>query len=199
MIIQIIEKQYISYVVEIHLKAFRGFFLSSLGDEFLQVYYDSIRINKRGILLGCFENDNLLGFCAATYLSAGFNSYLVKKNLIKFNKIGFYLLFTNPKGLIRLFKNFTKSNANISDNGQYAELLSIGVDPALHGKGIGSLLLTALEKEFKNQGVKELSLTTDYYNNEQTLKFYKSLNFKIMYDFIAYPNRRMYRLIKELS
>ncbi len=108
------------------------------------------------------------------------------------------LLFSKPKGLIRLFKNFTKANSNISDKGQYAELLSIGVDPTAQCKGAGRLLLTALEKELRDQGLKELSLTPDYYNNEKTIKFYKSLNYEVLYDFIAYPNRRMYRLIKNL-
>lgn len=185
-------------VVFLHLKAFDGFFLTSLGEKFLKVYYNAVRENDRGILIGCFEDGVLLGFCAATTLSAGFNSYLVKKDFIKFAGIGMRLLFSKPKGLIRLFKNFTKANSNISDKGQYAELLSIGVDPTAQCKGLGRLLLTALEKELRDQGIKELSLTTDYYNNEKTLKFYKSLNYEVMYDFIAYPNRRMYRLIKSL-
>lgn len=194
-----IQKYEIGQVAIVHLRAFKGFFLTSLGENFLEVYYNAIRENKRGILLGYFENEQLVGFCAATSLSAGFNSYLVKENLIKFTNIGLRLLFTNPKGLIRLFKNFTKSNTNISDNGQYAELLSIGVDPATQGKGIGRALLTALEKRLKEEGVKELSLTTDYYNNDKALKFYKALNYEVMNDFIAFPNRRMYRLIKKLS
>lgn len=194
-----IESNEIGQVLTVHQKAFEGFFLTSLGENFLKIYYNAIRENDRGILLGCFDNEQLLGFCAASTLSAGFNSYLVKKDFIKFAGIGMRLLFSKPKGLIRLFKNFTKKNLNISDNGQYAELLSIGVGPMTQGKGVGRLLLTALEKELKNQkGVKELSLTTDYYNNEKTLKFYKALNYEVMYDFIAYPNRRMYRLIKNL-
>lgn len=199
MIIQKVEKQHIPTIVRVHNKAFKDFFLTSLGENFLKVYYNAIRENDRSILLGCFEDSVLLGFCAATTLSSGFNSYLIKKDFIEFSRIGIKLLFSKPKGLIRLFKNFTKRNSNITDNGQYAELLSIGVDPMTQGKGVGRLLLTALEKELKNQkGVKELSLTTDYYNNEKTLKFYKSLNYEVMYDFIAYPNRRMYRLIKNL-
>lgn len=193
-----IEPNEIGQVLTVHQKAFEGFFLTSLGENFLKIYYNAIRENDRGILLGCFDNEQLLGFCAASTLSAGFNSYLVKKDFIKFAGIGMRLLFSKPKGLIRLFKNFTKANSNISDKGQYAELLSIGVDPTAQCKGAGRLLLTALEKELRDQGLKELSLTTDYYNNEKTLKFYKSLNYEVMYDFIAYPNRRMYRLIKNL-
>jgi len=199
MTIQKIEKSHIPTVVKIHKEAFKGFFLTSLGENFLQVYYNAINKNKRGILLGYFDNEQLIGFCAATFLSSGFNSYLVKNNISKFVLIGFRLLFTKPFGLIRLFKNFTKSNAIFSDKGQYAELLSIGVDPDFQGRGAGRLLLIALEKELKDHGANQLSLTTDYCNNDKTLKFYKSLNFEIMYDFVAYPNRRMYRLIKELA
>jgi ribosomal protein S18 acetylase RimI-like enzyme len=98
-----------------------------------------------------------------------------------------------------VFNNFTKSNPNIHDTGQYAELLSIGVNPDIQGKGIGKLLLTNLEKKLKDKRIIDLSLTTDYYNNEKALKFYKALNYEIMYDFIAYPNRKMYRLIKKLT
>ena len=44
-----------------------------------------------------------------------------------------------------------------------------------------------------------LSLTTDYYDNEQAVGFYKSQGYEVMYDFVTYPERRMYRLIKRLK
>jgi len=72
------------------------------------------------------------------------------------------------------------------------------VKPELKGRGIGHQLLTVFEEEVKEQGAKKLSLTTDYFNNEHTLKVYKAWGFKIYYDFISYPNRRMYRLIKDI-
>jgi len=193
-----IEPDEIEQVLTVHQKAFEGFFLTSLGENFLKIYYNAIRENDRGILLGCFENEQLLGFCAATTLSSGFNSYLIKKDFIEFSRIGIKLLFSKPKGLIRLFKNFTKSNPSVSDEGNYAELLSIGVSPTTQGKGVGKLLLSDLENILREKGIKQLSLTTDFHDNDKTLKFYKSLNYEVMYDFIAYPNRRMYRLIKNL-
>jgi ribosomal protein S18 acetylase RimI-like enzyme len=183
----------------IHLSAFKGFFLSELGNDFLFTYYDAIRKNNRGVLLGYFEDNELLGFCAATTFSRGFNSYLVKSELFSFAKIGILLLFTKPKALIRLLKNFTKSNPSVNDNGMYAELLSIAVSPSVQGKGIGKKLLLSLEEYLREKKISELSLTTDYHDNEKTLSFYYGMGYEIMYDFITYPNRRMYRLIRKLQ
>ena len=131
------EKKEVYAISDIHLKAFEGFFLSELGREFLSTYYNTVRENDRGVLLGCFEDKKLLGFCAATTLSEGFNKHLVKSNFFSFAKIGFFLLFTRPKALLRLLKNFTKSDPSVSDDGHYAELLSIGVSPTAQGKGVG--------------------------------------------------------------
>lgn len=49
----------------------------------------------------------------------------------------------------------------------------------------------------KADNINQLSLTTDYYGNESTIAFYKSMNFNVLYEFIAYPKRRMYRFIKK--
>lgn len=193
------EKEEVHAISDIHLKAFDGFFLSELGSEFLSTYYNSVRENDRGVLLGCFEGNKLLGFCAATTLSEGFNKHLVKSNFFSFSKIGFFLLFTRPKALLRLLKNFTKSDPSVSDDGRYAELLSIGVSPSAQGKGVGKKLLMALEESLNDKNVSQLSLTTDFYDNEKTLNFYKGLGYEIMYDFVAYPDRRMYRLIKKIE
>ena len=186
-------------ISDIHLKAFEGFFLSELGCEFLSTYYNSVRENDRGVLLGCFEDNKLLGFCAATTLSEGFNKYLVKSNFFSFAKIALFLLFTRHKALLRLLRNFTKSDPSVNDNGIYAELLSIGVSPTAQGKGVGKKLLMALEEYLNDKNVSQLSLTTDYYDNEKTLNFYKGMGYEIMYDFVAYPDRRMYRLIKKIQ
>ena len=44
----------------------------------------------------------------------------------------------------------------------------------------------------------EISLTTDYYNNEKTIAFYKKMGYAVLYEFVTYPNRKMYRMIKNL-
>jgi ribosomal protein S18 acetylase RimI-like enzyme len=191
-------KRDISKVVEVHKDSFQGFFLTELGDSFLSLYYESVRKDKMGILLGFYNEDELLGFAAATTVSKGFNMQMVKRNVFPFSLMGIRLLFTRIPALIRLFKNFSKTNSTAKDTGEYAELLSIGISDKKQGQGIGKKLLLQLEDEMKLKGCSQLSLTTDYYDNEKTVGFYKSLGYEIYYDFIAYPNRKMYRMIKKI-
>ena len=193
-----VTKHEINQVVTIHKKAFNDFFLTQLGDKFLWVYYYSVSKNKNSILIGYYDDEKLLGFSCATFLSRGFHKNLVKENLLRFGIIGIKLIFTKPGSLIRILKNFSKSNKSIKDDGNYAELLSIGVYPGIQGSGIGKQLLTELERQLSFNGIKLLSLTTDFYKNDKTIGFYKSMGYGIMYEFTAYPNRKMYRLIKQL-
>ena len=194
-----IESNEIKAVVEVHNNSFKGFFLTSLGDNFLSLYYDCIRRDKEAILLGIFEEGKLCGFCAATIISKGFNAKVIKRNLLKFMIIGFKLLVLKPTSLTHLINNFTKSNPELIDDGEYSELLSIGVSENKQGLGIGKKLLSELENQLKKRNCKNLSLTTDFYNNEKTIQFYKSLGYKILYEFDAYPERKMLRMIKKIN
>lgn len=188
----------IDHIVDIHMRAFDGFFLTSLGEKFLKLYYDSVRSCDDGVLLKCERDGEVIGFCAAALLSAGFNKRLIKSRLADYVLIGFRLMFSRPKALWHLFQNFTKENANVGDTGDYAELLSIGVDPQIQRSGAGKQMLQALEKEIKDRNGKKLSLTTDYSDNDKAIGFYHALGYEEWYDFITYPQRRMFRMIKTL-
>ena len=173
----------IPQIVDIHLRAFEGFFLTSLGPHFLRLYYDSVRTYQGGVLFKCVNQGQTIGFCAAALHSAGFNKHLVKHRLADYILMGGRLAFTRPQALWRLFLNFSKEDADHGDTGDYAELLSIGVDPNVQRSGAG----------------KQLSLTTDYDDNDKAIGFYRALGYHEWYDFVTYPQRRMYRMIKTLQ
>ena len=189
----------LSKVVEIHNSAFQGFFLTQLGSTFLTLYYRSVLHSPQGVLLGYFEKDELCGFAAATKLAKSFNAGLVRSNLGSYIWAGCKIFIKSPLAILRLAKNMTKKGESVVDDGNYAELLSIGVSAQQQREGIGRQLLSALEENLEKQGIERLSLTTDYYDNEKAIGFYKSLQYRVMYDFITYPNRRMYRMIKTLN
>ena len=186
-------------VVEIHKSAFKDFFLTQLGDRFLKVYYSALNNHPKGILLGIYdEKCTLVGFSATCVESKRFNKDLIKSDISKFLLVGFLILLNNPNALIRLYKNLNKTNKNEADDGNYGELLSIAIDASTQGSGLGKQLLLHTENESIKQGIQKLSLTTDSYNNDNAIGFYHSMGYEKMYEFIAYPHRKMYRLIKTL-
>ena len=193
------QKKDLPEIVAVHIKAFPNFFLTTLGEGFLNLYYKSVLKSPDGVLLiGQYEGETA-GFCAGSLLSSGFNTRLLKNNLIGYACQGIKLLFTHPRRIWHLIKNLTKENVDVGDKGEYAELFSIGVDPTKQGGGVGKKMLLALEDEVSKNGGTKLSLTTDYENNEKAIEFYHSLGYKEWYDFVTYPNRRMYRMIKQLG
>lgn len=185
-------------IVEIHLDAFKGFFLTSLGSAFLKFYYTCFVKSRETVTMVAEEEDMVYGFSASTKVCKGFNRRLVKNNMFAFSMLSLKMLFTSPKALIRLAKNLTKKGEGVEDNEDYAELYSIGVSKSAQGKGIGKKLLAKTEEVMKLEGVERVSLTTDYYNNENAVGFYHSMGYETLYEFVTFPNRKMYRLIKTL-
>lgn len=185
-------------IVEIHLNAFEGFFLTSLGAEFLRFYYSCFVRSNETVTMIAEDNGVIYGFSASSKFCKGFNSRLIKSNLIAFGLLSFKLLLIKPISLLRLVKNLSKKGENVIDNEDYAELYSIGVCKSAQGKGVGKMLLLKSEQVMKEEGVTRVSLTTDFDNNEQAVGFYHSMGYETFYEFITYPNRKMYRLIKTL-
>lgn len=185
-------------VVDVHLSAFPNFFLSTLGTGFLRTYYRCFVEHMNGNLIVATMDDKVVAFAAATSECRGFNTSLLKKNLFAFGCRFLVLLFTKPMAIVHLANNMTKTSEEVEDNEDYAELYSIGTIAVVQGKGIGTKLMERLEVRLKKQGVEKVSLTTDYVDNDATLSFYKKNGYEVLYEFLTYPNRKMYRLIKKI-
>lgn len=187
-----------SQIAKIHLKSFPDFFLTTLGLSFLKTYYKTCSNCKDAISICAVDDDKktLLGFSVGCYHSKGFNKKLINANLGVYFYQAIILFFTKPLAIVRLFKNLGKSENIINDDGNYAELLSIGVVPNKNGLGIGKELLKKFEFEVKKRGINTITLTTDADFNDNALSFYKKAGYKIFCEFITYPNRKMLKLIK---
>lgn len=183
-------------IVDVHCSAFKGFFLTELGSRFLQLYYSSYFKEPTAVLLVAEKEGKVVGFSSATSFSAGFNTRLVKKSFSRYALNGCMIALTKPKALVNLAKNWSHRDPLVVDNGDYAELMSIAVYPNAQGGGIGKQLIKKTEEAVEEQSACRFSLTTDYYNNESTIAFYKRCGYEVMYEFTAYPNRRMLRMIK---
>ena len=192
--------QDIDGIVKIHQEAFMDFFLTNLGVRFLKLYYSTFVKCNDSVVYCAVKDKTIVGFSATSYISHGFNSKLIKHNFFKYGCEALMLLFTQPKAVLRLIRNLNKESkdSTITDDGLYAELYSIAIGPDCQGEGIGKLLLTVTEADVKEHNSK-ISLTTDYYDNDKTIAFYRALGYKVFYEFTTYPDRRMWRMIKELK
>tara|TARA_R110001592_G_scaffold228395_4_gene484947 strand:+ start:5081 stop:5680 length:600 start_codon:yes stop_codon:yes gene_type:complete len=186
-------------LIDIHKEAFEGFFLTSLGPNFLKLYYKTLLKNSDGIIICLFDNnDNLKGFAAGTKYSKGFHKNILFENMFSYTLALLNVLLFRPKAVFRLIKNLNKKKDSINDNCMYAELLSIAVPPKHKGLGYGKLLIKEFEKELVSSNIKQIALTTDFLSNQSVLAFYNKMGYKIYYDFVTYPNRKMYKLIKNI-
>lgn len=186
-------------ITEIHLRSFDNFFLSSLGRRFLKIFYKACIKNPESIaVVCCSPAGEIVGFAVGTSRSEGYYRKLLIKNIPAFFLEAALLLFTKPKALKRLALNLTKSDGT-DDADNAAELLSIATLPEFKGSGIGKQLLDVFEVKLRERGCITVSLTTDYYDNADVVRFYQNGGYKIKNDFIAYPDRRMYRMIKHLN
>lgn len=185
-------------IAKIHIDAFQGFFLTSLGLAFLRLYYKAVICEKNSVAL-CAVDDNhrIIGFAVGTLHARGFHKNLLKHNILSFLCEGVRLCITKPKAIWRLVRNMEKNNSSL-DDGDYAELLSIGVVGTNKGSGTGGLLSAAFESETKERGAKKVTLTTDVDDNGYVLTFYKKMGYTLFYEFVTFPDRTMYKLIKNI-
>lgn len=189
-------------LTKLQLSAFEGFFMASLGEGFLRTYFRAALKNPRTI---CFVAEGIagkkLGFVIGVDHAKGYHKKLITANLFAFAAQGLKLVFINPKALIRLYRNITKTNVEgfTEDRQDYAEMELMGVLPSAQNMGIGRKLTSEFEHEAASRGVGRISLTTDYYDNENIVAAYKRWGFAVMYEFTAYPERRMYRFIKDVK
>ncbi|MEN9337587.1 MAG: hypothetical protein RLZZ500_2574 [Bacteroidota bacterium] len=186
-------------IAEIHLQAFKGFFLTSLGKRFIETYYAASIKGRTSICVGLFDEEgNLIGFATGTSQSAGFHKAVLLQNFLHFTISLLMVLMNRPLAIVRLIKNLNKKYNKIDDK-QYAELLSIALLPSCIGLGYGKILLEAFEKKARDRQVAKIALTTDSIGNDKVIEFYKSHQYEVYYEFIGYPNRKMLKMIKNVN
>jgi ribosomal protein S18 acetylase RimI-like enzyme len=168
-------------LTNLHLKAFPNFFLSSLGYNFLKIFYSTIIKNDNSILKGIFEDNELVAFAIGSKKSNFFYSNLLINNFFEFGFVLAPILITSPIKIVRLIKSFVSFNGN-KDESSNAILLSIGVDPDKQGQGLGKIVL----KEFENDAFyfnDTIILTTDKLNNSNVNSFYLSNGYILLKTF----------------
>lgn len=190
--VEIIEK-----VVEIHLKTFKGFFLTFMGAGFLKIMYSSYVEYEGSGLLVAYDEDEVVGFLAFSEDMSGLYKYMIRKKLILFGIYSVSALIRRPQILMHLLRGFLKPSETKRVD-KYVELASIGVLPNVKARGIGSQLIKDLKAKTDFSIYKYITLETDAENNEYANTFYKRNGFVCERTFLTPEGRKMneYRYYK---
>ncbi|WP_047049153.1 GNAT family N-acetyltransferase [Vibrio mexicanus] len=189
-------------IVSIHMSAFPEFFLTSLGDFFLNQYY-RLYIKFNHIALVCESEGTLCGFVVGTDNASEFYKdlrsqwfyFLLPVVLNVFNLRLIKKIVTRATTVV--FKR--RINATDSRYDKFNELISIGVCSAHQAKGIGGRLLAKYLSLCMNKGVEAVYLTTDATDNTKVIDFYKRSGFCLDKEFEQDQSRKMNVLVKYLD
>ena len=139
------DKTVIDGIVNIHLKAFQGFFLTFLGKGFLKTMYSCYTAFENAELLVAKEGDALLGFVSYSTDMSELYKFMLKRKFFSFIWFAFLGFLKQPKAFLRLFRALNKSK-EVARKEKYVEISSIGVDTDYKRMGVGSKLLEEVKK-----------------------------------------------------
>jgi ribosomal protein S18 acetylase RimI-like enzyme len=180
----------VQQVVDIHLQAFQGFFLTFLGPNFLRELYQAIQSDPSGIALVCEEEAKMVGFAAGTDQPAGLYRRLLKQRWYRFGLASIMPVLRQPSIIPRLLRAFRISE-EVGVLEGCGTLMSIAVSPQCQSNGAGQALVAAFLLEAAGRDLKFVNLTTDTNNNDRVNRFYRKLGFTCARTFITPEGRRM--------
>lgn len=183
-------------VVEIHEKAFKGFFLTLLGDKFLYYLYKSFIDDHLSICLVAEKNSVIKGFVVGNMRPDKlFRKMLFTRGYL-FLFYSIRALFVKPLMVVqRLIYALQYRGEHPQGFKQPALLSSIGVNPDEGAHGIGSLLANSFCQEAFLKGADAVYLTTDKFGNDPVNAFYIKNGFRLLDVIEKTKGRKMNRYI----
>ena len=185
------EKELINEIVSIHLNTFTGFFLTFMGRGFLNQMYRSYCDHEESGLLVAEEDGKAVGFLAYSGNFSGLYKFMIKTRLIPFGWYSMGAFFRRPSAFMHIIKAFLKPS-EVKRDEKYVELSSIGVDPTIKSKGVGSLLIDELKKIVDFNKFAYITLETDAINNDGAIHFYEKNGFVRERMYETDEGRKMY-------
>lgn len=184
------EKEIIDEVVEVHITAFQGFFLSTMNKGFLRALYKSFCEHNSSDLMVAILDDKCVGFVAFSRDTSGIYSYMLRRHFITFTWYSFLAFVRRPSIITKLFSALDMSNSTKRDS-HYAKIFSLGVSPECHGLGIGSALIEKMRVNLDFTKYDYITLETDADNNDETNIFYQKNGFRLSQTYTTKEGRKM--------
>lgn len=185
------EEAVVDRVVSIHLATFEGFFLTFLGKGFLrQMYLSYCEHGPSGLLVAEDGDGEVLGFLAYSFDMSSLYRSMIRHRLPAFAWYGLGGAVRRPSAFVRLCRAFLKPSESARPE-PYVELSSIGVDPSLKSRGVGSALVDGLKGLCAGTPARYISLETDARDNEGPNAFYVRNGFVLEREYSTPEGRAM--------
>jgi ribosomal protein S18 acetylase RimI-like enzyme len=185
-----------------HMRAFPGFFLTSLGPRFLTCLYSNYLLSDRCICLVAEEQNtsNLTGFAFGVCDPKLFYPHLRRTQWYRFVLASIPGLIHNPYPVMRRLASALRYRGDATPDCKADVLLSsIAVDPAFSRSGQGKALIQNFCVVASTRGGHAVFLVTDRDQNEQVNRFYHRSGFLLDATFKRSDGRWMNRYVKHLS
>lgn len=188
----------IQNIVDIHLQAFDGFFLTSLGPRFLKQFYSAVIEDPTGITLVAVKDEEIYGFVAGTIKPSEFYRRLIIKKAGSLFLASIIPILVNPRIIPRLVRGFSLPTQSARPEG-WGTLQSLAVSPSAQHKGIGHLLVSAFLNESSLRGLAKINLLTDKHNNDLVNNFYMRFGFYLDQYFVTPEGRWINEYVYDLK
>lgn len=189
----------ISEVAKLHVRAFPGFFLTSLGLPFLEELYAGFLSHKTGIFVVAKDEGRIVGFAAGTSASEVFFPDLRRRRRLAFVLKAIPSILRNPLPVCRKLLYAVRYRGEApAEKTSGALLSSIGVASMHQGSGLAAALVSAFEEKASAHGASFVYLTTDVEQNDRVNAFYRKNGYLPVCHFYQDGRREMYRYEKQL-
>lgn len=179
-------KSDLSEISDLHLKCFDGYFLSSLGKNLIEKYYQQFLYEENLFVIAKdTELNKIIGFCmgyynpstARAHFEQQYKADLIKRLLWLSLKLDRNAITRCRKRLLSAFKK--KSKVSTVGCPEAATLLSICVLDEYRGTahGVSSALFHRFEAKLKENNIKSYTLSVKP-DNIRAIKFYTKNNMK---------------------
>ena len=195
-----ITRDRIREIVDVHMRAFPGFFLTFLGRGFLKEFYASFCGNPEGIgfLAVDARTDRVIGAIVGPVKPAGYFKRLLKRRWWAFCLHSTKAICRRPTIIPRMTRAFLY-RGDAPQGPPRALLSSIVVDPDARRGGVGRRLVEAYLEEAQRRGMPGVFLTTDRDDNEVVNGFYQRLGWTIDSTFVTPQGRHMNRYVRDFD
>ena len=192
--------RHVAQAVEIHLRAFPKFFLTSLGAPVLKHFYTAFVAQDDAIAFAAEDTlGRTVGVIVGTGKPAGFFRRMILRQgwAFVFSTVG--ALIRNPKIAGRLLRAFAYRGWEQPAGLSCALLSSIAVAPELQGTGVGRRLVAQWIGAVQERGIEGAYLTTDAHDNESANRFYRRIGWRLDATHVTPEGRLMHRYVIEIA